>query len=161
MKHLYISLLLIIMVRFTYGQSLFPEVISCFGGYAKNENIHLTWTAGELLYETVSNKQNILTQGFNQNVYIASVTAVEEISLKAKIYPNPTSGTLSINIQSEPFDLFYLRVFDLQGRNVKFITMTGSFEKIDISHLPPGSYFLNVSCAKQLKSKTYQIIKTN
>lgn len=60
---------------------------------------------------------------------------------KLHIHPNPTSGTLIIDRVTAPFKLL---VYDLMGRSVRYhLNVTGN--EIDLSPLPSGVYFLEVT----------------
>ena len=69
-----------------------------------------------------------------------------------RIYPNPTSGKIYIEIKSDGKEQYHIDIFDLTGRVLKtnLIEENGYFSKlIDISNLPKGSYFLILKSAKR------------
>lgn len=70
---------------------------------------------------------------------LASVLATEEVAVKPKanIYPNPTKGGLSIQADRKVKSTI---VFDVSGKQL----MKAETEKIDISHLPAGTYIVAI-----------------
>ncbi|MBX2960125.1 MAG: T9SS type A sorting domain-containing protein [Flavobacteriales bacterium] len=65
--------------------------------------------------------------------------------LNFSIYPNPSSGTLSINVGRNRFDNLNIELYDLQG-NLIFIDYKNNQDiiKINVSSFPNGSYLLRL-----------------
>ena len=61
-----------------------------------------------------------------------------------RIYPNPTTGQLRIEIAGQSRNDSKLEIFDMTGRKVGAyqINPKNAESVIDISHLHPGIYFL-------------------
>jgi len=74
-----------------------------------------------------------------------SVLSINERSLSnLNLYPNPTTGELKID--NGELTINNIEVFDIYGRKIlsnHLITLS-SHQKIDISHLQSGIYFLKV-----------------
>lgn len=69
--------------------------------------------------------------------------------LNVKLYPNPTTGSLTIEVED---DLFTgVEVVSIQGKTI----LKSDYPKIDLSDYPSGMYFIKVNGS----SKTYKIIK--
>ncbi len=70
---------------------------------------------------------------------LASVLATEEVAVKPKanIYPNPTKGGISIQADRK---IKSTTVFDVSGKQL----MKTDTEKLDISHLPAGTYLVAI-----------------
>ncbi|HEY4784516.1 MAG TPA: T9SS type A sorting domain-containing protein [Bacteroidales bacterium] len=139
-----------------FSQVVFPEVISTFGGSVKNSMAEFTWTVGEPLYQTVSADNSILTQGFNQITKISTDTAITlapDVDIIA--FPNPTSATLQVKIQSEKFKGYQLEILDAQGRSLSFTELGSNQVPIDMSGFSGGLYFLKITD----KGKLIKVIK--
>jgi hypothetical protein len=67
-------------------------------------------------------------------------TAQENLGLK--IYPNPTSSILNLEITNKAVERLTIR--DVKGSKVRVINMSEKFSSIDISDLENGLYFLQV-----------------
>jgi hypothetical protein len=81
------------------------------------------------------------------NVTITSTVGVVEIenTLSLRIYPNPTTGLLTI--ENGKLTIGNIRIYDMYGRMVETGHALPSQDvrtTIDISHLPSGSYLLKI-----------------
>lgn len=79
----------------------------------------------------------------------ASYASTENIEMSnSMIYPNPTTGLLTIKANNAVTDVF---VTDITGRKVAFTVIDAN--SIDISTLPEGIYMLNFVNNKEVHSK--------
>jgi hypothetical protein len=89
------------------------------------------------------------------NLKYVGVVSVNDIAkTETLIYPNPTSGQLTIQAADLVEDIY---VTDITGRKVDFKVIDSS--SIDISSLPEGMYILNFVNNKEVHSK--RILKVN
>ena len=93
-----------------------------------------------------------------------SNSVIETIELGAKdakefeeivLYPNPTTGEL--RVQCSMFNVQCVEVFDIYGRNVSNLISHISNQKIDVSRLQAGIYFVKIITEKSVVIK--KIIK--
>jgi len=142
------------------AQVLYPEVMSCFGGSAQNATVHLTFTAGEPLYTTVENTNNILTQGFNQTVFVSTQTTnIKEVEgYTLKVFPNPTQNIVNVEWQTEKTRALTLQITDMQGKTLLRRKTTNTSEQLDISAFADGLYILKISDNRQV-IKTFKVQK--
>src|SRR3989339_2091187 len=102
MKFIIITFLLITSGLNVQSQSLSPEVITTVGDYFTNSYASLSITIGELATETVSNSNNILTQGFQQSQYFTvDIEENKKNGFAVTVFPNPTNDILNIDIKTE------------------------------------------------------------
>lgn len=73
---------------------------------------------------------NLSTLGINVN----------SLDKRTNIYPNPTSGIVSISLENETIDK--VEVIDILGKTI--ITKTGNYSQIDISELANGIYIFKI-----------------
>ncbi len=59
-----------------------------------------------------------------------------------RIWPNPTSGSLQIELADEQSTL--LSIHDAHGKKIMETLVSGPLHRIDLGHLPPGLYSLSV-----------------
>jgi len=154
MKKLLLILLCLPMIGF--GQVTSPSVVSSSGDSYSNGNIIMDYTLGEIVIETFSNNANILTQGFHQGD-LKVTTAVINLDIKTKIYPNPTTNFIIIelekNVNAE------LLVYDINGKIVIKDKLNDERQKqLDFSFLKQGNYLLHINIAD--KQSVYQINKS-
>ena len=80
MKFFYSFFLAVLCINGATAQQLSPSVIASAGGSFQSTEFSLDYTLGETFITTLSNGQNILTQGFHQpqaGVIVEGCTAVE------------------------------------------------------------------------------------
>ena len=149
-------LILLCLPFISFGQVTSPSVVSSSGDSYSNGNIIMDYTLGEIVIETFSNNANILTQGFHQGD-LKVTTSVVNLDIKTKIYPNPTTNFLIIelekNVNAE------LLVYDINGKIViKDKLINEQQKQLDFSFLNQGNYLLHINIAD--KQSVYQINKS-
>ena len=154
MKKLPLILLCLPMIGF--GQILSPSVVSSSGASYSNGGVIMDYTLGEIVIETFSNNANILTQGFHQGI-IKIVLSVSDIDIKTKIYPNPTTNFIIIELEKNVnADIL---VYDINGKIVIKDKLNDEQQKqLDFSFLNQGNYLLHINIAD--KQSVYQINKS-
>ena len=154
-----------------YSQSISPEVYSSSGGYYTGASATLSWTIGEPVIETVSNTNNIITQGFHQTNYeVTSVSDNPDLGFNISVFPNPVSNTLQISISSlVDNSTLKIELMDIMGKTlIKERLSTpplggtgGGFYQLNLSGYAPGSYFLRITTEKGELINSYKIQKAN
>ena len=139
-----------------FGQVTTPSVVSSSGDSYSNGGVLMDYTLGEIVIETYTNSNTILTQGFHQGD-LKVTTSVVNLDIKTKIYPNPTTNFLIIelekNVNAE------LLVYDINGKIVIKDKLNEEQKKqLDFSFLTQGNYFLHINIAD--KQSVYQINKS-
>ena len=154
MKKLLLILLCLPMIGF--GQVTTPSVVSSSGDSYSNGNIIMDYTLGEIAIETYTNGSTILTQGFHQEILKITIQ-VEDLSIKTKIYPNPTTDLLIIELEKNV--IADILVYDINGKIVIKDKLRDEKQKqLDFSFLTQGNYLLHINIAD--KQSVYQINKS-
>jgi len=60
------------------------------------------------------------------------------------LYPNPTGGMLTLEIQEEPEGDYYMSVTDISGVVLLHRPVNGPYTTVDLSLYPAGTYFVRV-----------------
>ena len=149
MKHLTILALLLLPILVS-AQSLSPTVIASYGKWSNNGGYTLSATSGEMMIQTFTGGSSILTQGFQQpddrNV---GVQELNEDELTIKIFPNPTSDLVTVNLESDKAESYGIVMYDLLGRT---LNLPGTLDRshtqmqqtFNLSQLPAATYFICV-----------------
>jgi hypothetical protein len=139
-----------------FGQITSPSVISSSGNSYNNGGVNMDYTLGEIVVETYTNSNTILTQGFHQGI-LKVTTSVENIDIKTKVYPNPTTNFIIIELEKNVnADIL---VYDINGKLVIKDKLNDENQKqFDFSFLKQGNYFLHINIAD--KQSVYQINKS-
>ena len=154
MRKLLLILLCLPMIGF--GQVTSPSVVSSSGDSYSNGSVIMDYTLGEIVVETHTNSSTILTQGFHQGVLKVN-TEVVNIDIKTKVYPNPTTNFLIIELEKNVnADIL---VYDINGKIVIKDRLNNEQQKqLDFGFLKQGNYLLHINIAD--KQSVYQINKS-
>ena len=149
-------LLLLCLPIIGLGQVTSPSVISSSGDSYSNGSVIMDYTLGEIVVETHTNSSTILTQGFHQGVLKVN-TEVVNIDIKTKVYPNPTTNFLIIELEKNVnADIL---VYDINGKIVIKDRLNNEQQKqLDFGFLKQGNYLLHINIAD--KQSVYQINKS-
>jgi len=157
-----------------YNQSLSPIVITSSGNYNLSAAGSLQWTIGEPIIETFTSAGSILTQGFQQSNYnITETDSTRMLSFgsgpatslyfpmfTAKVFPNPVSDIINVNITSEITGSTKVELLDFSGRSIFEERFIEQAIQINLQSIPPGIYFMRVSNSVNGYFKTFKIEKT-
>jgi len=132
------------------------EVVSSGGESYTNSSGQIDYTIGETIIETVNGSVNQLTQGFHQPVIQVTEIGDHSPDTDMVVYPNPTNGSLTIQVDEVPNGLKYL-LFDATGKLVKSDEVRQSRSTIYMNGFASGQYVLKFSN----NSTSFQIQKTN
>ena len=157
-KKILIVLLLVcfsqLMIR---GQSTLPAT----GGNASGSGGSVSFTVGQMTYNTYSGTTGSVVQGVQQPYEISVVTAIEKtenITLGFKVHPNPTAGQITLTIILSDNANYRFRLYDLNGTLIQDKIIGSDETEIDMQNLSPAIYFLEVM-QDNLQVKVFKIIK--
>lgn len=131
-------------------QSLF--VFTCFFGYSQTNFL--------FDYDNVGNMKQRYVQVVNPNTRFG-LTQTETNSLPVlKVYPNPSQDYVYIE-GVLPTDVKEVKIhlINEQGQSILDIMYNGDLNRIDVSKLNSGLYYLSVFYSKE-KKDTYKLIIT-
>jgi hypothetical protein len=114
----------------------------------------LSWTMGEAITETME-ANSILTQGFNQpGEVVVSANKLEEIQVK--VYPNPFTSEITINIANciEELDA---ALYSTTGQIVRNFKLNNPVNCLYLNECKPGMYYLRINNPEN--PQTFKIIK--
>ena len=164
MKTLQIGLMFIIMV-FGVQQTKAQTSLNASSHSQTIDGKEHAYTIGDMvLVQTIQQSGLIVTQGyyqpFSSNKVSQSATQ-QEFFTAVKVYPNPTSQQLWIELVDDQFNKLQYTLTDMNGKQIFKGVCTPSSKKIglNLSDLSVGLYNLTVQVNKTLA--TYTIHKTN
>ncbi|MBK9981591.1 MAG: T9SS type A sorting domain-containing protein [Saprospiraceae bacterium] len=161
MKRLILSLISLGITFTSFSQSISPQILGSAGTHFTGSNAQLSWTIGEPVINTLDNGSNIITQGFHQTLLI--ITAIEEQSIEGvnvKVYPNPTSNLVIINLVNNLKDL-KLELFDMTGKLLHWNLFGFSEGNVQFSlkDYASANYLLRIYAVDGSVNFTYMIEK--
>jgi hypothetical protein len=140
-----------------HGQSAVPAT----GGNASGAGGSSSYSIGQIVYSTLSGTTGTVAQGVQQPYEISVPTALENtegITLEYKVYPNPTTGMLTLSLK--PFDSgnFRFKLFDINGLLLQEKKVESEITDISMDSYNPSIYFLRI-IKDNLEVKVFKIIK--
>ena len=165
MKKIIFTFLFGAMILFSFSQSIERHVISSTGSSTTAGGITLSSTVGEIATTTLISGSVVLTQGFQQPnpEDLTSVPEDKKTNLDYKIYPNPTSDQLIIELNSDKPAELVIEICDMSGKQVvllkKTIHVSGNVkEQVDMTSFAAGNYLLKLIYGNDAV-KTFQVMK--
>lgn len=135
------------------------QVIGTSGFYFENNSISLSGTIGEIAIETYESPVILLTQGFQQpNLFITGINEAETMHLNMQVYPNPTSGHITLSLTKLPDRQAFYRLSDYTGKALKVEEINDTHTLINFQNLPSSVYFIIVY-DKSGQLNSFKIIK--
>jgi len=136
------------------GISLPAQVHPCV--HILRDTIYLAWANKN---QDVSNRVNIFA---NIQKWMPDVTGIDQqvlIPVETNVYPNPSAGIFTLNIEHDYSGQLELEVYNASGALVKreLRSWSGRETTIDLSAAPEGMYYLNIK-GDSFKSTTPLII---
>jgi Secretion system C-terminal sorting domain len=145
-----------------YGITIQAQIaIPAAGGNATGSGGTVSYTIGQVTYQTFSGTNGSAAQGVQQPFEISVATAVENtegIMLEYKVYPNPAHGFIKLIIN--PFDGGYFKycLFDINGILLQDKEVISEETEISLESLNPAVYFLKI-LKDNKEVKVFKIVK--
>ena len=153
-----------LMGTMSYAQSIAPQSVNCGGTKMTQANGSLSFTVGELVVlSQIDSDGNTLGGGFTAGATLTTVSVQETDAaiLDVKVYPNPTTELVNIQIKHSTLDQVVVTITDLQGKEVYNGKYAGISNVIGINaaSYATGNYLLTLKNLNNQMLGTYKIIK--
>jgi hypothetical protein len=152
------------MTTMSFAQSIDPQSVNSGGTKMTQANGALRFTVGELVVQSLTDSQgNTLSGGFNAGTSLSTlnIQEVDATLLDVKVYPNPTTELVYIQINHATIDYIVVSINDTQGKEVYCGKYAGIANTIGINTVTftSGSYILALKNLNNKVLGTYTIIK--
>jgi hypothetical protein len=131
------------------------------GGNASGIGGSVSYSAGQVVYTTALGSGGSTAQGVQQPFEIAVVLDLEEtkgITLQFTVYPNPTWGNVTLQIENYDIQNLSYTIFDLNGRIIAKDRIISNQTFISMENLASATYYIKImKINKELK--VFKIIK--
>ncbi|MBE9510529.1 MAG: T9SS type A sorting domain-containing protein [Bacteroidetes bacterium] len=152
-------LLILVLTTSVSVKAQQAEVIATSGDFYENSSGSLSWTLGEVVIETLSETNFILTQGFQQSkLTVTAINDLQTSGIELSVYPNPTNSFLFIEVKTDKQRDLQINLFDLNGKLILQKKITGSKQTVNMQNYKPATYILKVTEGNK-EIRTYQIVK--
>lgn len=123
------------------------------GGDAEGDNGSISYSIGQVVYTSDQGSNGNINQGVQQPYDIGVVTGIDEVGINLSVFPNPTSGLLTLTVADDDASLLSYQLFDAAGRMIETRNKLNSTNTISLDGYATGVYTLSVSREnKQVKS---------
>ena len=154
---LFYSSLLFSLVSF--GQH---EVLAT-GGNTTGSTGSVSYSLGQIAYESTSNANGFVYQGVQQPFEIVAVLAIADVESKFEVilYPNPATKSiiLSLDFSLSGSNLDY-EITDMNGKILRNGRIQTNDTSIDVENFAQAIYFVNILNSKK-RIKSFKLIKNN
>jgi hypothetical protein len=147
----------------TLSQQLSHQVLVPLAGITSDKNLSYTQTVGETAVEIVGCSDYVFTQGFQQpGIKISTETPPPGTGVK--VYPNPATDYVTIELFGEEARTFRIEFLDITGTvviNAKraFDEQYWNKEQLDIVNLIRGFYLVRITSEDKLINRTFKVEK--
>jgi hypothetical protein len=145
---------------FFLSQGLYAqEAMPASGGDALGNGGTITYTLGQVFYQTLKGTNGTVSQGVQLPYEIWYSTGLKEITiLLPEVYPNPASDFLILKIESLPANNLYFRLYDLNGKLLEESKIKETITELDMKNYKPAPYILKILEDKKTV-REFKIIK--
>ncbi len=155
MKNTILTTSCLIIGALVFGQTS----INASGGGTSNASGSISYSIGQVAYQSTSNSSGSVSQGV-QHAFEISTLSLEENALQLSLmaYPNPTQELLNLRVGNYSQEKLAYKLLDLEGKVISEELMLSEETTIDMKQLPVATYFVEVhNGAKKLH--VFKIIK--
>jgi hypothetical protein len=133
--------------------------VNASGGGTSNTSGSISYSIGQVTYQSVSNTSGSVSQGV-QHAFEISTLSLEEnaLNLSLMAYPNPTQDLLNLRVGNHNQEQLAYKLLDFQGKVISEASMLSEETTIDMKQLPVATYFVEVHNEGK-KVQTFKIIK--
>tara|TARA_B100000963_G_scaffold247350_1_gene216540 strand:- start:480 stop:1097 length:618 start_codon:yes stop_codon:yes gene_type:complete len=153
-----------LMGTMSYAQNISTQSVNSGGTKMTQANGSLSFTVGELVVLSQTDSDgNTIGGGFTAGATLTTVSIQETdvAVLDVKVYPNPTTELVNIQINHSTLDQVVVTITDLQGKEVYIGKYAGISNVIGINTAlyATGTYVLSLKNLTNQVLGTYKIIK--
>jgi len=148
---------LLVSAGFAFGQAS----LNAAGTTSTDEGGSISFSVGVMAYTTVAGEGGSLEQGVQHQYEISEVSTIREvrgITLSMKVFPNPTTDFLILNVGSEDASSFSYRLYDAHGKVLNSAAITTQETYIPMSQYVAALYFVKVF-RNNREVKTFKVLK--
>lgn len=148
---------LIISTGRAHSQSLQCELLASQAVHLEQSDVKLLHTVGQPVAGLFSGSGLQLSVGVHQALDMSSLSVEDVHFTTVSFYPNPTNKSFFVHSQPNK-EYLQLRIFNTKGSVVLEQTVFDG-EEINVEHLIPGVYLLQLFSSHSQRQNTYKLIK--
>ena len=131
------------------------------GGMANGSGGSVSFSVGQIDYIQAGGSGGTAAQGVQQayEIYISTGSEEKWIELNYKVYPNPTTDIVTLNVENRHSEMMKYTLISVDGKVILSENISSEKTDIPMQTCTNGIYFLNVSDAQNKIIKSFKIIK--
>jgi len=143
------------------AQNLRSYVIGTYGASKMHDEGAMYISIGEALNTEIEEDGNKIAQGFLQVTIIGkTVKTVDLFDFELKVFPNPVSQYLNIELSDHPDESSRYQLVDQNGRMILSAPLIGQHTQVDFKSLDTGIYYMQL-ISENKESRVVKIHKQN
>jgi hypothetical protein len=160
MRKFFKELLFFTILFAQFGLLIGQESVNTTGGEVFGNSGTISYSVGQLVYQSISGNSISVSQGVQQTYLIFPIGFIESnLQLSISLYPNPTSNDLTLDLNENNIEKYSFEMFDLQGSLLMNNQITAQKTVIDTSNLPTSCYLIHLYNEKHQNIRSFKIVK--
>ncbi|MEQ8910306.1 MAG: T9SS type A sorting domain-containing protein [Vicingaceae bacterium] len=152
MKSFYTFLFTLLLSASAFSQIIERNTLGANGLTYTSSSVVVSHTVGDLSIGSFSNSTVSVLEGFQQNSPSTTHLNKKNIKVEIKVFPNPTSQFLDIQLISKKAVALSIEVRDLHGKLIQTKGLNAAAnvlqsENLDLSNLSSGYYLVSLVSA--------------
>lgn len=150
------------LVSFGLRTLVAQENTEALGGMAYGTDGSISYSIGQIDYETATGSGGSIVQGLQQPYEIMVISGIEDndINLAFAIFPNPTADFVVLSVQNANTLNMTYGLYNIEGKLIEKQALNGSQTTIAMKDLANSIYFIKV-LRKSTEVKIFEVIKNN
>lgn len=150
----------LVMMGLVISPLVAQESVNTSGGNASGSGGSISWSIGQVVYQSYSNAEISIIEGVQQPFeFSGEILGVPDIRLlDVKVYPNPTSDILTFNFGDYDTSEVKYALYDITGKLIFNWKTLQNNNSISLKELVMGVYFLKLF-RNNKTAKLFKIIK--
>ena len=161
MRHKRLKLCVVLLAGLGLAGLRAQENIYTTGGDASGNGGSVSYSVGQLVYQTHSGSMGSVSEGLQQPYEISMLTGIDKdrgLDLRVRVYPNPANDYLMLIIEEPELSNLSYRLYDMNGKLLRNEKIMGIQTSIDMSRLLPANYYVKLIQGNK-RVKIFKIIK--
>lgn len=136
------------------------QAVDASGGNATGTGGTVSYSVGQVADKTQTGITGTITHGVQQPFEIVTLSGGDftAITLKAVVYPNPTTSSLQLKIAHTGLENLSFQLFDVKGKVLNQAKINSETTTLSLESLPKAVYLLQIT-SNTTPLKTFKIIK--
>ncbi len=141
------GLLTIVLNGCFYAIVVAQSGITTSGGDASSESGFVSYSLGQVVYQSIETNSGLLSQGVQQSFgdFVLQIAPSHDSSVLASLFPNPGSSNLNIIWDGPAPEGAEAHFYNAQGKLIMQQKLASSQSNFSVENLAQGIYFIKIT----------------